>query len=263
MSQIDETAKIAKGAIIGKNVTIGAFCVIGENVVIGDSTIIEPHCVISGKTTIGKNNHIFSHSALGSQPQSLGYKGEVVELIIGDGNIIREHTLFNTGTVSGGGKTVIGNNNFFMGYTHVAHDCIIGNNCIFANGVTFAGHVTCDDFAFIGGLTPIHQFCSIGTGVMIGGGSVITQDIPPYTLAEGNRAKVKGLNLVGLRRRIKNTQDIDELKRVYKILFRSNEPIKESAQKLLETNSNQYVQILCNFILQTKRGIPYGRTKQE
>lgn len=256
---INETAKIAKGAQIGENVTIGPYCIIGPDVIIGDNTTVESHCVITGKTTIGKNNKISSYACLGSAPQSLGYKGEVVELIIGNNNIIREFTLFSAGTVSGGAKTIIGDNNFFMGYVHVAHDCIIGNNCIFANGVTFAGHVECDDFAFIGGLTPIHQFCKIGTGVMIGGGSAVSQDIPPYTLAEGNRAVIQGLNLVGLRRRIENKKDIDELRRVYKKLFRSKKPLKEIAEEILAINDNPYVIKLCSFILETKRGIPYER----
>lgn len=259
MSHIHKTAIIEDGAKIGDNVKIGAYSIIGKDVIIGDNTVIDSHTLIEGRTTIGKNNHIFSHASIGTIPQDLKFEGEDVELIIGDNNKIREYTLFNPGTIGGGGKTVIGNNNFFMGYVHVAHDCIIGNNCIFANAVTFAGHVECDDYTVIGGMVPIHQFCKIGTGAMVGGGSVITQDIPPYCLAEGNRAKVKGLNLVGLRRRFENMDDIDELKRAYKQLFRSGESIKDTAESLIKSNDNIHVNKLCEFILNTKRGIPVNR----
>ena len=164
MSNIHKTAIIEDGAILGENVTVGAYTIIGKDVKIGDGTVIDSHTVIAGKTTIGKNNHIFSHASIGTIPQDLKFNpNDDVELIIGDNNKIREYTLFNPGTVTGHSKTVIGNNNLFMGYVHVAHDCVIGNNSIFANGVTLAGHVECGDFVVIGGLTPIHQFCKIGT----------------------------------------------------------------------------------------------------
>jgi UDP-N-acetylglucosamine acyltransferase len=227
--------------------------------VIGDGTEIGSHCVIEGKTTIGKNNKIFSHAALGTIPQDLKFAGEDVELIIGDNNTIREFTLFNPGTKGGGGKTVIGSNNLFMGYTHVAHDCIIGDHCIFANVATLAGHVECDDYVVVGGLTPIHQFCKIGTQVMIAGGSVVTQDIPPFCLAEGNRANVRGLNLTGLRRRFENRSDIDAIKKAYKAIFESGRPISESAQELLDKSENEHVKQLADFVLNTKRGIPFNR----
>lgn len=262
MNNIHKTAIIEDGAQLGKNITIGAYSIIGKDVKIGDNSIIDSHTIVEGKTTIGKNNHIFSHASIGTIPQDLKFNGEDVELIIGDNNKIREYTLFNPGTIGGGSKTVIGNNNFFMGYVHVAHDCIIGNNCIFANCATLAGHVEIDDFVVIGGMTPIHQFCKIGSGVMVGGGSVITQDIPPYCLAEGNRAKIKGLNLTGLRRRFDNKDDINELKKAYKQLFRSNNSLKDVARTLLEETNNHHIKILCEFVLNTKRGIPIDR-KQE
>lgn len=259
MSQIHSTAIIEAGAKIGENVTIGAFTIIGSQVTIGDGTSIGSHCVIEGKTTIGKNNQIFSHAALGTIPQDLKFNGEDVELIIGDNNKIREFTLFNPGTQGGGGKTVIGSNNLFMGYTHVAHDCIIGDHCIFANVATLAGHVEIDDYVVVGGLTPVHQFCKIGTQAMIAGGSVVTQDIPPYTLAEGNRANVRGLNLTGLRRRLDNREDIDQIKKAYKELFESGQPLQETAQNLNDTTNNEYVKKLTSFVLNTKRGIPFNR----
>ncbi|RXJ92529.1 acyl-[acyl-carrier-protein]--UDP-N-acetylglucosamine O-acyltransferase [Malaciobacter molluscorum] len=259
MNNIHKTAIIEDGAILGDNITIGAFTVIGKNVKIGDGTNIGSHTLIEGKTTIGKNNEIFSHATIGSIPQDLKFQGEDVELIIGDNNKIREFTLFNPGTIGGGSKTIIGSNNLFMGYTHVAHDCIIGDNCIFANVATLAGHVECGDAVVVGGLTPIHQFCKIGSYAMVGGGSVVTQDIPPFCLAEGNRAVLRGLNLTGLRRKLDNREDIDEIKKAYKAIFNSKESISDVSKRLVESSNNIYVKNLAQFVLDTKRGIPFNR----
>lgn len=258
MSNIHKTAIIEDGAIIGENVTIGPYTIIGSQVKIGDGTSIGSHTVIEGKTTIGKNNQIFSHAALGTIPQDLKFEGEDVELIIGDNNTIREFTLFNPGTKGGGSITKIGDNNLFMGYVHVAHDVIIGSNCVFANVATLAGHVEIDDNVVIGGLTPVHQFCKIGTHVMVGGGSVVTQDIPPYCLAEGNKAVLRGLNVNGLRRRF-DRGVIDDVKKAYKAIFESGRPIAEVAKELLETTQSEHVETLANFVLNTKRGIPFNR----
>ena len=259
MNNIHKTAIIEEGAQLGDNITIGAFTIIGKDVKIGDGTIIDSHTLIEGKTTIGKNNHIFSHASIGSIPQDLKFNGEDVELIIGDNNKIREFTLLNPGTVGGGSKTVIGSNNLLMGYVHIAHDCIIGDNCIFANGATLAGHVECADFVVVGGLTPIHQFCKIGTHVMIGGASAVAQDIPPYCLAEGNKAVLRGLNLNGLRRRFENRADIDAIKSAYRELFESGKPLQEVANELFEKDENKHVKELASFVLNTKRGIPFTR----
>ncbi len=258
MNLIHKTAIIEEGAIIGQNVTIGAYSYIGKDVKIANGTKIGTHALIEGKTTIGENNEIFSHVTLGSIPQDLKFAGEDVELIIGDRNKIREYALFNPGTAGGGGKTVIGNDNLFMGYVHVAHDCIIGNNCIFANVATLAGHVECDDFVVVGGLTPIHQFCKLGSHVMIGGGSVVTQDIPPFCLAEGNRATLRGLNLNGLRRRFEDRAQIDAIKRAYKELFESGKPLAEVANELL-LGDDANVALMAKFVLETKRGIPFRK----
>ena len=259
MNNIHKTAIIEEGAILGDNITIGAFTIIEKDVKIGDGTVIDSHTLIAGKTTIGKNNHIFSHASIGTIPQDLKFNGEDVELIIGDNNKIREYTLFNPGTIGGGSITKIGDNNLFMGYVHVAHDCIIGSNCIFANGATLAGHVECADFVVVGGLTPIHQFCKIGSQAMIGGASAVAQDIPPFCLAEGNKAVLRGLNLTGLRRRFDNREDIDAVKHAYRELFESGKPLQEVAKELLETDENKYVKELAGFVVDTKRGIPFNR----
>ncbi len=259
MSQIHQTAIIEDGATLGEDVSIGAFTIIGKNVTIGAGTKVGSHTLIEGKTTIGKNNNIFSHASIGTIPQDLKFDGEDVELIIGDNNTIREYTLFNPGTIGGGSKTIVGNNNLFMGYTHVAHDCIIGDNCIFANVATLAGHVEIGDHVVVGGLTPVHQFCKLGSFAMIAGGSVVTQDIPPFCLAEGNRAVLRGLNLTGLRRNLENRKDVDGIKKAYKELFESGNALSDTATDLKFKSDNIHVVELAQFVLDTKRGIPYNR----
>jgi len=255
---ISPLAIIEEGAVIGENVDIAPFCFISGEAKIGDGTTIAQGSCIYGKTTIGSNNRIFSHAVLGSIPQDLKFHGEDVELIIGDNNTIREFTLFNPGTEGGGSVTRVGNNNLFMGYVHLGHDVIIGDNCIFANAVTLAGHVVIGNNAVVGGMTPVHQFVNIGDYAMIGGASALSQDIPPYCLAEGNRATLRGLNLTGLRRHLERS-DIDALKSAYKELFESGKPLQEVARELLDGSVNSYVQNLCNFIVNTKRGIPFER----
>jgi UDP-N-acetylglucosamine acyltransferase len=256
--KISPLAIIEDGAVIGKDVEIGPFCVISSQAIIGDGTKIDASSCIYGKTTIGKNNHIFSHAVIGSIPQDLKFNGEDVELIIGDDNTIREFTLFNPGTKGGGSKTIVGNHNLFMGYVHLGHDVIIGNHCILANAATLAGHVELGDYVVIGGMTPIHQFIHIGDYAMVGGASALAQDVPPFCMAEGNRAILRGLNLTGLRRNLER-EDINALKVAYKDLFESGQALKETASRLLEETKNHYVNDLCDFVLKTKRGIPFER----
>jgi len=258
VSKIHKTAIIEEGAKIGSNVTIGPFVTISSQATIGDNNIIDAHANIAGRTTIGNANHIFSHAVVGSIPQDLKFNGEDVELIIGDNNTIREFTLLNPGTKGGGSITKIGNNNLLMGYVHLGHDVIIGDNCILANGATLAGHVELGDNVVIGGLTPIHQFVHIGDFAMVGGASALSQDIPPYCLAEGNRATLRGLNLTGLRRHIAR-DEINLLKTAYKELFESGNALQETAEKLLKNNQSKIVKNLVTFITTSKRGIPYIR----
>ena len=258
MSNIHSTAIIEDGAKIGNNVTIGPFAIISSEATIGDDNIIDAHAIIEGKTTLGKSNHIFSHAVIGSIPQDLKFAGEKVELIIGNYNKIREFTLINPGTKGGGSVTKIGNNNLLMGYVHIGHDVFLGNNCILANGATLAGHVELGNNVVIGGLTPIHQFVHIGDYSMIAGASALSQDIPPYCLAEGNRASLRGLNLTGLRRNI-DREDINKLKIIYKKLFESGEPLQDTAKKLLENEKSKIIKKLLEFVSKSKRGIPYTR----
>lgn len=260
MKNISPLAVIEEGAIIGDDVEIGPFCFISAKAKIGSGTKIAANTCIYGNTTIGENNDIFSHAVLGSIPQDLKYAGEEVELIIGDRNKIREFTLFNPGTAGGGGKTVVGNDNLFMGYVHLGHDVIIGNHCILANAATLAGHVEMGNYAVIGGMTPIHQFVKIGDYAMIAGASALSQDVPPYCLAEGNRAILRGLNLNGLRRHVERA-DIDALRAAYRELFESGKPLQEQANALLAEANSDFVKNICTFILNTKRGIPYERNQ--
>jgi len=258
MSLIHYSAIIENGAILGKNVSVGPFTYIGAKVQIGDNTSIASHTLIEGNTRIGKNNRIFSHAAIGSIPQDLKFDGEEVELIIGDNNTIREFTLLNPGTKGGGSVTKIGNRNLLMGYVHLGHDVIIGDSCILANGATLAGHVELGNHVVIGGLTPIHQFVHIGDYAMVGGASALAQDIPPFCMAEGNRATLRGLNLTGLRRNVER-EEINALKAAYKELFEQGNPLQEVAQTLFENATSQYVKNLCTFIKTSKRGIPFTR----
>jgi UDP-N-acetylglucosamine acyltransferase len=258
VSKIHKTAIIEEGAKIGSNVTIGPFVTISSQATIGDNNIIDAHANIAGRTTIGNANHIFSHAVVGSIPQDLKFNGEDVELIIGDNNTIREFTLLNPGTKGGGSISKIGNNNLLMGYVHLGHDVIMGDNCILANGATLAGHVELGNNVVIGGLTPIHQFVHIGDFAMVGGASALSQDIPPYCLAEGNRATLRGLNLTGLRRHIAR-DEINLLKTAYKELFESGNALQETAEKLLKSSESEIVKKLVTFITASKRGIPYVR----
>jgi UDP-N-acetylglucosamine acyltransferase len=258
LSNIHPTALIEDGAVIGENVTIGAYATISSQAIIGDNTSIGSHTIIDGKTTIGKGNQIFSHTVIGSIPQDLKFDGEDVELIIGDHNKIREFTLLNPGTKGGGSVTKIGNNNLLMGYVHLGHDVIMGNNCILANGATLAGHVELGNHVVIGGLTPVHQFVHIGDFAMIAGASALSQDIPPYCLAEGNRATLRGLNLTGLRRALPR-EAVNELKTAYRELFESGQALQEIAENIYKESSSEHVKKLAVFITQSKRGIPYTR----
>ena len=255
MAEIHQTAIVEKGAVIGENVKIGPYSVIGKDVKIGDGTVIDSHVVITGKTTIGKNNKIYSYASVGQDPQDLKYAGEDTELVIGDNNKIREFVTINKGTLAAN-KTQIGNNNLLMAYVHVAHDVVLGNNCVLANNVTLAGHVEVSDNVVIGGLTPVHQWVKIGEHAMIGGASAVTQDIAPFVTAEGNRVRVRGLNLTGLKRRGFTDEEISNLKKAYRIIFRSNLPLKDAVDEVVEKfPEDKNLKYMVEFISSCSRGI--------
>lgn len=252
---IHPTAVISKKAQLGRDTAVGPYTLIGDNVVIGEGTVVGAHCVIEGFTAIGRNCQIFTGAVVGSQPQDLKYKGEKSFLEIGDNNIIREYCTFNPGTGTGG-KTVVGNDNLFMAYSHVAHDCRIGNSCTIANCGTFAGHVVIEDKVVIGGMVAIHQFTHVGALSIVGGCSKVVQDIPPYSTCDGHPARIYGLNLIGLRRNNIPRESIHNLNDAYRILFSSGLNIKNALEQVKpEAAKDEYVAYLVEFIQRSERGI--------
>jgi UDP-N-acetylglucosamine acyltransferase len=254
---IHPSAIIDPKAEIGEGVDIGPYSVIEKNVFIGEGTKIGPHVVIREGTHIGKRCQIFQFASIGEAPQAVAYRGEKTSLFIGDQNMIREFVTLHRGTVKGGGKTVLGNENFIMAYSHVAHDCQIGNQVVMANGATLAGHILIEDHAIIGGLSAIHQFCRIGAHAIISGLTGVSQDVPPYMMAAGSRAKLFGLNTVGLKRAQFSEQTLRALKKAYRIIFRSGLTL-EKAMKTVEEDDIfliPEVRHLLDFIQHSKRGI--------
>ncbi len=219
MSMIDSTARIEDGAVIGEGVSIGPYCVVGANVTIGPECRLLSHVHVAGHTTIGAGCSIYPFASLGGSPQDLGYRGEPTRLEIGEGCTIRESVTMNTGTVKGGGLTKVGARGFFMAYSHVGHDCIVGNDVIFANSATLGGHCEVGDFVYIGGLSAAHQFVRIGPQAMIGGVSGLRGDIIPYGIVSGQFAHLEGLNVVGMRRRKFSHARLQVIRAFYKDLF--------------------------------------------
>ncbi|MHB8256236.1 MAG: acyl-ACP--UDP-N-acetylglucosamine O-acyltransferase [Acidiferrobacterales bacterium] len=253
---IHPQAIIDPSARLGENVHVGPFSVIGAGVEVGDGSWIGPHVVINGPTRIGRQNRIFQFASLGEAPQDLKYAGEPTRLEIGDRNIVREYCTFSRGTVAGGGLTHIGDDNLFMAYVHVAHDCHVGNKTVFANCASLAGHVSVGDYAILGGFTGIHQFCRVGAHCMTGIATITFKDVPPFILASGNTARPYGLNLRGLKRRGFSEAAIDALRRAYKIIYRSGLKLDQALERLDSmAQEHEEVRHLADFIRQSQRGI--------
>jgi len=253
---IHNTALVHEKARIGENVEIGPYAIIGEHVSIGSGTRVGAHTVIEGWTEIGRDNRIYQFASIGADPQDLKFGGEESHLKIGDRNMIREFVTLHRGTAEGGGVTVIGSDCLLMAYCHVAHDCILGDRVILANAATLAGHVRIDDFAILGGLCAIHQFTRVGCHVMISGGAMVVQDIPPYTIAQGDRAKTVGINQVGLKRRNFSDEAIRDIKQAYKLMFRSGLRKDEAlAQIDAEMKDSKEVAVFTDFIRGSERGV--------
>ncbi len=254
--KIHPTAIIDPNAVIGTDVEIGPFTIIGPNVEIGDGTKIGSRVIVEGWTVIGKDNKIYAGAVVGNEPQDLKFKGEKSYLFIGDNNIIREYATISRGTVGGGGETRIGNNNLIMSYVHVAHDCQVGNNIVVAHGSGIAGHVTIEDRVVIGGLVGIHQFTKIGRMAMIGAHTMVTKDVPPYIIVDGHPAKPFGINIVGLRRNGLSPELRMEIKRAYKILYRSNLNVAQAIEQMeQELPGNEEIDHLLRFLRSADRGI--------
>ena len=250
---IHKTAIVDPKAKISANVNIGPYSIIGPNVEIGEDTDINSHVSIAGFTKIGKKNKIYPFASIGNNPQDLKYKGEKSSLEIGSGNTIREYVSINTGTDGGGGLTKIGNNCLFMVSSHVAHDCVIGDNVVAVNNVAIGGHVQIDDNAIIGGNSAIHQYIRIGKFAMIGGICAVIRDVIPYGLVHGNRSVLQGINLIGLRRNNISNQDIILLSNAYKEIFKS-ENLSENLKNLSEDyKKNDLVIEILKFIQKDKK----------
>lgn len=256
MSRIHSTAIVDPAAQLADDIEIGAFSLIGPNVKIGPGCRIGSHVVIEGHTTIGEGNRFYQFSSIGADPQDKKYKDEPTELIIGNFNTIREFCTFNTGTVQDGGITRMGDHNWVMAYVHVAHDCMVGNHTILANNATLAGHVHVGDWVILGGFTSVHQFSVIGEHAMTGFASAVAQDVPPFVMAQGNRATPAGINSEGLRRRGFSPEAISAIKRAYKALYRQGLSYEEARQQISEAAQTQpELQVFNRFFEMSTRGI--------
>ncbi len=253
---VHPTAIVAPGAEVDPSADIGPFAIIGPRVRIGAGTVVGAHAFLDGHTTIGAKNHIFHHASVGAPPQDLKYAGEATQLIVGDENQIREFTTLHRGTVGGGSVTRIGNKNLFMAYSHVAHDCIVGSGCVFANGATLAGHVEVGENCTLGGLSAVHQFTRIGKHAFLAGGTMAVMDVPPYCIAQGDRAELAGPNSVGLKRHGYSEEQQARIKDAYRLLFRSKMGLNEALSQLqAEVGHHSEIAVLLEFISTSKRGI--------
>ena len=255
-TRIHQTALVDPAARIADDVEIGPYSIIGPHVEIAAGSQLGPHVVIKGHTRIGVNNRIFQFASLGEIPQDKKYNGEPTRLEIGDNNTIREFCTFNTGTAQDAGVTRLGDNNWFMAYVHVAHDCQVGNHTVFANNAQLAGHVVVDDYAILGGYTGVHQFCRVGTHAITGASSLVLKDVPPYVMASGNPAKPYGINAEGLKRRGFSADTIAAIKRAYRAIYRTGDTVEHAREVLAQQVAMcPEIQLLIDFLAVPGRGI--------
>ncbi|TMA95100.1 MAG: acyl-ACP--UDP-N-acetylglucosamine O-acyltransferase [Deltaproteobacteria bacterium] len=256
MSNVHPTAIVDSRAELDSSVEVGPYCLLGAGVKIGKESKIHSHAVIQGRTTLGEGNEVFPFATIGSIPQDLKYKGEPSELLIGNRNTIREYVSLNPGTAGGGMVTRVGDRNLLMMYCHIAHDCIIGNHNVIANGATLGGHVVIEDFVIVGGLVGIHQFVKIGTGAILGAGSMVSKDVPPYCNATGDRARLRGLNVEGLKRRGFQKSVIEAIHKAYRIAFQSRLKTDDALKKIRqEMAAIPEVERFVSFIAESQRGV--------
>jgi UDP-N-acetylglucosamine acyltransferase len=256
VTQVHPTALVDKRAKLGANVTVGPYTVIDGDVEVGEGTTIGAHNVVTGHTKIGRDNRIFHFCSIGEANQDKKYKGEPTRLEVGDRNTIREYVTMNRGTVQEQGVTRVGSDNWFMAYTHVAHDCVVGDNTVFANHATLAGHVEIGDHAILGGFVGIHQFVKVGAHVMLGIAAVITQDVPPFMTIAGSPASPHGINAEGLKRRGFTPEAIAALRRAYRTLYKSGLTLAEAKAELAsQAQESPEVRALLDFLGSSTRGI--------
>lgn len=251
---IDKTAIIDPTARIANNVAIGPYSVIGPNVEIGEGTWIGPHVVINGPTKIGRDNKIYQFASIGEVTQDLKYAGEPTYLEIGDRNVIREFCTFNRGSAQDKSLTKIGNDNLFMAYVHIAHDCVVGNHVVFSNNASLAGHVTVEDHVILGGFSGVFQFCRVGAHAFVSTNSVVIKDVPPFVKVSGYYAKPYGLNSVGLQRRGFTETVLTELRQAYKIIYRNGLTVAKALEELQKLTSPE-IKNLIQFIETSNSGI--------
>ena len=255
-THIHLSAVVAPGAELDSGVKVGPYAVVGPHVRLGRETQVGPHAVIEGRTTIGRQNHIFQFASIGATPQDKKYAGEDSRLIIGDYNTIREFATVQPGTAGGGMVTRVGDHNLFMVYSHIAHDCTLGNHIVMANSANLGGHVTLEDCVVVGALVGIHQFARIGESAIVGAGAMVSLDVPPYCMAQGDRAYLFGLNLIGLKRRGFTISQLEILKKAYRTLFAEGEPLKQALARVSQEYSGcPEVAHLVEFISHSQRGI--------
>jgi UDP-N-acetylglucosamine acyltransferase len=253
---IDSRAIVSPQANLAADVTVGPFSIIGPDVTLGPGCVVGPHVVINGPTRIGAGNRFFQFASIGDAPQDKKYKGEPTRLVIGDRNVFRESCTVNRGTTHDKGVTTIGNDNLFMAYSHVAHDCLLGSNLVFANGATLGGHVEVADWVIIGGLAAIHQFCKIGAHAFIAGGAIVTRDVPTYVMAAGNPAGPHSVNAEGLKRRGFSPQQVRNVRYAFRLLYRSDLLLADAVAKLTELGKTQpEVAALVQFIGRSERSL--------
>jgi UDP-N-acetylglucosamine acyltransferase len=260
MTQIHATAIVDVGAELDSSVQVGPYAVIGPGVHIGAGSRIGAHCVLEGPTTIGRDNHIHAHAVLGGAPQDMKYAGEPTALVMGDNNTVREFCTFNRGTVQDAGVTRIGDHNWVMAYVHIAHDVQVGSRTILANNATLAGHVQVGDWAIVGGLSGVHQFCKIGAHVMTGFQSHVSQDVPPFMMVSGNPLAVHGFNIEGLRRRGFSRERTAQIKQMHRLLYRDGLTLQAATDAIQALRGalpegDGDVQMLLDFLSASKRGI--------
>jgi UDP-N-acetylglucosamine acyltransferase len=258
MAQIHPTSIVDKNANLHETVIVGPFCIIGANVTVGANTIFHSHVVVDGHTTIGENNKFFQGCSVGAPPQDNSYKGEPTKTIIGNNNTFREFVSIHRGTTKENLETIIGSNNLLMAYCHIAHDVVMGNNCTIANSTNFAGHVRIGDRVGVGGGTQVQQFCTIGRGAYIGGAAAIDRDIPIFCTAMGNRAHLKGINIIGLKRQGYSKQEVSEVVDFYRTMESSNlspRAFVENVEKMAEYKDNRVVVEMAEQIKKSEVGI--------
>ena len=259
MQKIHATALVDSAAELADDVEVGPYSVVGPAVRIGAGTVLMSHVVVAGRTTIGRDNRFFPFCSIGGVPQDKKYGGEDAELIIGDGNTVRESCTISIGTTQGGGVTRLGSDNWIMAYAHIAHDCNIGDHTILANNATLAGHVTLGDWVIMGGMSAIHQFCAMGPHSMAAGGSIVLRDVPPFVICSGNPAEPHGINTEGLKRRGYSTETINALRRAYRTLYKDGlttaEAVKALAASTDEEGAGEALTLFREFVQNSQRGI--------